>query len=106
MPLIRVVADKVRDHGVQSVERLQARARVGADEAELEMHGTAWCGRGDRLVVARRLPEGEPDGLLGQPGGPWAAEDLEARPLVELAHILDEHEGAGARERSVSRRFR
>ena len=109
-PLCGVVPDEVAHHRVQAVERLQVRVGVDADEAQFEVD--ALPGQGSRGVgvqscrgkasaaplllcaLAPLLKDRHPDGILGQPHGACAAPHLEAGALVELAHVLDEHDRA------------
>jgi hypothetical protein len=107
VPLRRVVADEVGDHGVQAMEGLQARVGVGAGKRKLDVHRFAGrflrprrlipsAGLQRLLGPGRLFQHRHPYPILRQPDGLIPAPHLEEGSLVKLAHVLDEHDGAGA----------
>jgi len=96
---------------LQPPEGLQARVRIGPQEAQPEMDtltpGPAPIGGSGELALSPfshtgsrglggcGLEQGEPQGIVGQPQCAASGVHLEAGAGVKLAHVLDEHQGSG-----------
>ena len=117
MPLLRVVADEVRDLCVQTVEGFQPGMGIGVNETQFDVDSLPLCrlhrpplkGRKPRVFdyfIGYRLQQSDPNAIFRQPDGTVATAHLEAGARVELAYVLDEHDGAAADSECWLKSFR